>query len=228
MTKLCIFDLDGTVLDTVPSIAHYANGALEKNGVEPIAEHEYKYLAGKGIANLVEGMLRFRGCYSQELYARVYHDYDTAYNADVAYKTTIFEGLKPVLDQLRARGILLTIVSNKPDFAAQTVVKALYGEGYFAYVTGQKPGGVLKPDPSVVLSVMEQFEARPADCVYVGDTSTDMLTGKNANLYTVGVLWGFRGREELEENGADAIAATPAELLELILKRFCALGENDV
>jgi phosphoglycolate phosphatase len=75
---------------------------------------------------------------------------------------------------------------------------------------------------------MEQFETRHADCVYVGDTSTDMLTGKNANLYTVGVLWGFRGREELEENGADAIAATPAELLELILKRFCAFGENDV
>ncbi|MBQ9796321.1 MAG: HAD family hydrolase [Clostridia bacterium] len=219
MTKLCIFDLDGTVLDTVPSIAYYANGALIKNGIEPIEEGQYRYLAGKGIANLVEGMLRFRNSYSEELYARVYHDYDTAYNADVSYKTSIFAGLKEVLDCVRERGIRMAIVSNKPDFAARTVVDRLYGKNYFDYVTGQKPGGILKPDPSVVLSVMEQFDARPADCVYVGDTSTDMLTGKNANLYTVGVLWGFRDRAELEENGADAIAATPAELLELILNR---------
>ncbi len=212
MTRLCIFDLDGTVLDTVESIAHFANLALEKNGISPIPVQEYKYLAGRGIANLVRGMLERQGCHAPELYERVCRDYDSSYNADVAYKTRIFDGLKPVLDRLKAQGIKLAIVSNKPDFAARTVVNALYGEGYFDYVTGQIPGGVLKPDPAVVLSVMESFGVTREECVYVGDTSTDMRTGKNAGMFTVGVLWGFRDREELVENGADAIAEDPEQL----------------
>ena len=209
MIKLCIFDLDGTVLDTVGTIAYYANGALEKNGIAPIEKKQYNFLAGRGIANLVRGMLEYRGCYSEELYRRVFYDYDSEYNKDVSKGTTIFEGLLESLDKIKARGIKLAIVSNKPDFAAQTVVNALYGEGYFDYVTGQKPGGILKPDPSVVLEVMKKFDATEEECIYFGDTSTDMQTGKNAGLFTVGVLWGFRGREELLENGADALLEDP-------------------
>ena len=218
MTKLCIFDLDGTVLDTVGSIAYYANSALVKNGIEPIPDNEYKYLAGRGIANLVRGMLEYRGCCTEELYARVFHDYDVAYNKDVTYKTRIFDGLKEVLDTLREAGIKLAIVSNKPDFAAKTVVSALYGEGYFDFVTGQTPGGILKPDPTVALSVMDSFGVTREECVYVGDTSTDMKTGKNMGVLTVGVLWGFRGKDELVESGADVIVENPSELLELMLK----------
>ena len=216
MIKLCIFDLDGTVLDTVGSIAYYANFALSKNGVEPIPEEQYKYLAGRGISNLVRGMLEYRGCYSDWLFERVFHDYDTAYNADVAYKTTIFDGMLETLDMIKARGVKLAIVSNKPDFATQTVVRALYGEGYFDFVTGQKPGGILKPDPTVVLSVMDSFGATREECLYIGDTSTDMQTGKRAGMRTVGVLWGFRGREELEENGADVIISRPSELCDCL------------
>ena len=212
MIKLCIFDLDGTVLDTVGTIAFYANQALEKNGIEPIEKKQYNFLAGRGIANLVRGMLEYRGCYSEELYERVFRDYDTEYNKDVSRGTTIFEGLLESLDRLKQKGIKLAIVSNKPDFAAQTVVKALYGEGYFDYVTGQTPGGVLKPDPSVVLTVMERFGALPEECLYFGDTSTDMQTGKNAGIFTVGVLWGFRGREELLENGADILLEHPRQI----------------
>ena len=219
MIKLCIFDLDGTVLDTVGSIAHFANAALEENGITPIEVCEYKYLAGRGIANLVRGMLEFRGCYSDALYEKVYHDYDTAYNADPANKTTVFEGLREALDKIKARGVKMAIVSNKPDFAAQAVVRALYGDGYYDFVTGQVPGGVLKPDPSVTLSVMERFGFTREECIYVGDTSTDMQTGKNAGMYTVGVLWGFRTKEELLSNGADAIAEKPSELYDIVLSK---------
>ena len=219
MIKLCIFDLDGTVLDTVGSIAHFANEALKKNGVLPIEENEYKYLAGRGIANLVRGMLDFRGCYSEETYKKVYHDYDTAYNASPAYKSRIFDGLKEVLDSVKERGVKIAIVSNKPDFAARSVVSALYGEDYFDFVSGQVPGGVLKPDPAVVLSVMDRFGASHDECIYVGDTSTDMQTGKNAEIYTVGVLWGFRGRDELVENGADTVIEKPRELYEIVSSR---------
>ncbi len=216
MIKLCIFDLDGTVLDTVKSIAHFGNTALEMNGIEPIEVNEYKYLAGRGVANLLRGMLNFRNCYTDELYQKVFRDYNTAYDANVSYKTTVFEGLRETLDAIKAQGIRIAIVSNKPDFATRTVVKELYGEGYFDFVTGQVPGGVLKPDPTVVLSVMEKFGATREECLYIGDTSTDMQTGKNAGMYTVGVLWGFRGREELLENGADRLIEKPQELYDCI------------
>ena len=216
MTKLCIFDLDGTVLDTAPSIAHYGNLALQKHGIEPIDEKEYKYFAGDGAKILIKRMLNYHNCYSDELHASVFKLYNEMYNADVTCKTVIFDGLKEILDRLKADGYHFAIVSNKPDFAAKTVANALYGEGYFDRVIGQKEGSALKPNPSEVFSVMQELGAKAEDCVYVGDTDTDMLTGKNANLYTIGVLWGFRPRDELESSGADAIAATPEELYKTI------------
>lgn len=216
MIKLCIFDLDGTVLDTVESIAHYGNYALEQHGVETIPSAEYKFLAGNGIANLIKNMLNFRNAYSEELYEKVYRTYDDAYNANVSYKSKIFDGLKETLDAIKAQGIKLAIVSNKPDFAARTVVKEIYGENYFSFVTGQTPGGPLKPDPAVVLNVLKEFGVEKCECIYVGDTSTDMKTGKNADLYTVGVLWGFRGRQELLDNGADVLIEKPEELLDCV------------
>lgn len=214
--KLCIFDLDGTVLDTVGSIAHYGNLALKAYGIEPIDAKEYRYFAGDGAKILIKRMLNYRTCYSDELHASVFRIYNEMYDADVTYKTVIFEGLKDVLDRLKADGYRFAIVSNKPDFAAKTVVNTTYGEGYFDCVIGQKEGSILKPNPHEVLTVMQKLGAEVKDCVYVGDTDTDMKTGKNAELYTVGVLWGFRGREELEASGADAIAATPEELYEII------------
>lgn len=220
ITKLCVFDLDGTVLDTAPSIAYYGNLALKEHGIEPIDEKEYRYFAGDGAKILIRRMLEYRSCYSDELHASVFRVYNEMYNADVTCKTVIFDGLKEVLDRLKADGYQLAIVSNKPDFAAKTVATALYGEGYFDRIVGQKEGSALKPDPHEVLAVMQELGVTAKDCVYVGDTDTDMKTGKNAGLYTIGVLWGFRGREELEKNGADAIVATPKELYQEILKQI--------
>ena len=213
MIRLAIFDLDGTVLDTVASIAHFGNLALSKNGIDPIETAEYKYLAGNGISRLIHNMLTFRGCDTPVLYERVYRDYDDAYNADVAYLTTSFDGLPEVLDEFKRRGVALAIVSNKPDFAARGVTEAVYGRGYFDFVMGQTPDFPLKPDPTSVLSVIERFGVKREEVLYVGDTSTDMLTGRNAGLRTVGVLWGFRDREELVGSGADVIVQVPRALL---------------
>lgn len=217
--KLCIFDLDGTVLDTVSSIAHYGNLALEKYGIEPIDVEKYRYFAGDGAKILIRRMLNHRGCYNDELHAAVFRTYNELYNADVTCKTVIFDGLKEILDRLKNEGYRFAIVSNKPDFAAKTVANALYGEGYFDRVIGQKEGSVLKPNPHEVLEVMKDLGAIAKDCVYVGDTDTDMQTGKNAKIYTIGVLWGFRGREELAKSGADAIVATPEELYKVITQQ---------
>ncbi|MBE6792201.1 MAG: HAD family hydrolase [Ruminococcaceae bacterium] len=217
MTKLCIFDLDGTVLDTVQTLAHYGNGALVNHGVAPIEAEQYKYLAGAGMAALIKNMLNFRECYTDELFKKVLSDYDTAYNADITYKTTIYEGLVEALDNIKAQGIELAIVSNKPDYAAKDVVYALFGKDYFREVVGQLPDVPLKPDPTAVFGVMERAGVAADECLYIGDTSTDMKTGKNAGLFSVGVLWGFRGEDELRDNGADLIIRHPSELYHYIL-----------
>ena len=218
MVKLCIFDLDGTVLDTVETIAYYGNYALAQNGIAPIDSREYQYLAGTGAANLIRKMLSFRGC-DEGLFEKVFRDYNAAYNGDVTYRSSIFPGLKEALDAVKRLVIRLAIVSNKPDFATKLVLSKLYGEDYFVDVVGQQEGVPLKPDPTAVQAVMKRQGVTPEECLYFGDTSTDMLTGKNAGMFTVGVLWGFRGREELLENGADLLVQTPEELGQFILSR---------
>lgn len=217
MIKLCMLDLDGTVLDTVGTIAYYGNGALEKNGIAPIEKHEYNFLAGRGARVLVRGMLEYRGVYSDELFERVFADYNEAYNKDVTHGTSLFAGLKEVLDALKKRGVKLAILSNKPDFAARTVVEQFYGKGYFDAVAGQREGVPLKPDPTAVAAMMRDFGVTAAECAFVGDTGVDMQTGKNAGILSIGVLWGFRGREELLRDGADALAENPKEFFEYVI-----------
>ena len=216
MIKLCVFDLDGTVLDTVHTIAYYGNFALSKHGIEPIDVEEYKYLAGTGAKNLVKNMLRFRNALTDENFEKVFHDYDTAYNANTSYMSRMFDGIPETLDAIKAQGIKIAIISNKPHFATTGVVNALFGEGYFDLVYGQREGVPIKPDPTAVLQILSELGAEQTDCLYIGDTGIDMKTGKNAGLYTVGVLWGFRGKEELLENGADITIAHPAQLLDCI------------
>ena len=218
MTKLCIFDLDGTVLDTVKTIAYYGNFALSKHGIEPIAVKEYNYFAGNGAVNLIKRALRFRDCLTDEIFEKVFADYNAAYNADTSYLTAPFDGIRETLDEIKARGIKMAILSNKPHFATCGVINSIFGEGYFDRVYGQREDVPIKPDPTAVLQIMEQLNARPEECLYIGDTGTDMKTGKNAGLPTVGVTWGFRSREELQESGADVIIDEPRQLLESITK----------
>ena len=216
MKKLCIFDLDGTLLDTLGTISGYANEALEKNGIAPIEKNEYKYLVGKGASNLVAGMLRYRGCYSEELFGKVFADYNEAYNKNTTRDTEVYPGIRELLDALKAKSIRIAVVSNKPDFATRSVVAAFFGEGYLDEVRGQREGVPIKPDPTAVFEVMEMLGAGAEDCIYVGDTGVDMQTGRNAGLLTVGVLWGFREKDELIENGADHVIAKAEELLKYL------------
>lgn len=216
MIKLCIFDLDGTVLDTVHTIAYYGNYALSKHGIEPIAVKEYNYFAGNGAVNLIKRALRFRDALTDETFEKVFADYNAAYNADTSYLTAPFEGIKETLDAIKAMGIKMAVLSNKPHFATCGVITSLFGEGYFDCVYGQRDDVPIKPDPTAVHAIMNELSVKADECLYIGDTGTDMKTGKNADLYTVGVLWGFRGKEELLENGADITIEKPSELLDCI------------
>ena len=110
----------------------------------------------------------------------------------------------------------MAILSNKPHFATCGVITSLFGEGYFDCVYGQREDVPIKPDPTAVLGIMQELNATPEQCLYIGDTGTDMKTGKNAKLCTVGVTWGFRGKDELIQNGADMIIDTPCQLLDCI------------
>ena len=216
MTKLCIFDLDGTVLDTVHTIAYYGNYALSKHGIEPIEDKEYNYFAGNGAVNLIKRALRFRDALTDETFEKVFADYNTAYNANTSYLTAPFEGIQETLDAIKAQGIKMAILSNKPHFATCGVINSLFGEGYFDCVYGQRENVPIKPDPTAVYGIMNEMNVNPEDCLYIGDTGTDMKTGKNANLCTVGVTWGFRGKDELLEGGADIIIDKPHQLLNCI------------
>ena len=216
MVKLCIFDLDGTVLDTVHTIAYYGNYALSKHGIEPIADQEYNYFAGNGAVNLIKRALRFRDALTDEMFEKVFADYNRAYNANTSYLTAPFDGIQETLDAIKAQGIQMAILSNKPHFATCGVIHSLFGEGYFDCVYGQRENVPIKPDPTAVLGIMEECNAKPEECLYIGDTGTDMKTGKNAGLYTVGVLWGFRDKDELLQGGADVIIEKPEELLNCI------------
>ncbi|MBE7021199.1 MAG: HAD family hydrolase [Ruminococcaceae bacterium] len=214
-TRLMIFDLDGTVLDTVTTIAHFCNEALIKYGLKTFPVERYKYFAGEGAKKLTENILTAQNAYNEDLHIKLFDYYMESYDKTPAYLTTIFKGLKETLDELKKMGIKIAIVSNKPHFATLSVTEELYGKGYFDLIFGQRENVPLKPDPTAVLETVSHFKVKKEECIYVGDTSTDMITGKNAGIYTVGVLWGFRDENELLENGADKVIKSPEELLEL-------------
>lgn len=216
MKRACIFDLDGTLTNTLPTISYYANSALTANGFRPFDEERYKYFVGNGAAALVERILTAQGAMSEESFARVFGDYNRAYDAAPLEKTAVYDGILPLLDALKEKGIKTAVLSNKPDFATRSVVSHFFW-GYFDVAHGAREGIALKPSAEGALALMRELGIEdPASVVYVGDTSVDMDTARAAGFFAVGVLWGFRTEEELRAHGADAIVSYPLEILEFI------------
>lgn len=215
MIKACIFDMDGTTVNTINSIAYFANNALSKAGLPSIDTEEYKLLVGNGAKVLVERMLEKVGG-DKGLFDTVYPEYNTTYDNDFLYLTEPYEGIINMLKELKAQGVQVAILSNKPHNTALKVCDALFGNDLVDICYGARDGIALKPDPEGVFGILSELNVKNNECLYIGDTATDMKTGKGANLYTVGVLWGFRKRDELEKSGADAIIARPSELLDIV------------
>ena len=216
MIKACIFDMDGTTVNTVNSIAHFANSALKKFNLPPIETEKYKYLVGEGARVLVQRMIKESGG-TQEDFEKVFPEYNTTYDNDFMYLTAPYEGICELLSSLKERGIKTAILSNKPHETTIKISDSLFPDT-IDICYGARSNVPLKPDPSGVLSLIDELGIKKDECIYIGDTATDMKTGKNGELYTVGVLWGFRERDELEENGADALIEKPSELLDIIDK----------
>ena len=213
MYKGCIFDLDGTLLNTIGTIASYGNAALEKFGLAPIEPSTYKQLVGNGASTLVRRMLAQNGIKDDSLFKRVYEAYTTLYDGNSYAHTSIYDGIEELLTALRSAGLTLCVLSNKPHSATVPVIQSFFAPGTFQYVFGARDGIPQKPDPAMVNYLLKEMDISPKECIYVGDTKTDMDTGKAAGLFTVGVLWGFRAKEELMRHHADFLAAHPLDIL---------------
>lgn len=218
-TKLMIFDLDGTVLDTITTIAHFCNTALSKYNLKTFPVDRYKIFAGEGARSLTKKILDAQNAYTKDLHNKLFDFYMESYDKNPTHLTTIFGGLYETLEKIKALGIKIAIVSNKPHFATVSVTEKLYGEGFFDLIFGQRENVPLKPDPQAVLEVIDYFKVKKEECLYIGDTCTDMQTGKNAGVYTIGVLWGFRDFKELSENGADIIIKKTEALYDIVKSR---------
>jgi len=224
MYKACIFDLDGTLANTLSSIAYFANNALLHFGYREIETEAYKKLVGGGAADLVRKMLKICGNTSEDAFLKVSKYYNLTYNQDFLYKAEAYEGIKELLAVLKQEGIKLAVLSNKPHEITVNVANALFGEGYFDFCYGQREDVPKKPNPSSLLSIIEEMDLIPKQCLYIGDTAVDMETGNNANVFTIGVLWGFRDIVELKEHNASLIVKNPIEIFEYIKKT--ALSTN--
>ena len=209
--------MDGTVLDTIKTITYYVNITLDKFGIRRISEDECKIFVGNGAKLLIERTLKSRGI-SMELLQPVLDSYGAAYDENPNHLTAPYEGIPELLSELKRRGVKIGIVSNKQDFLTRPLAERFFGS-LVDLAVGGKEGVPLKPQPDAILSMLESFGVTPDECTYLGDTGVDMQTGKNVGArLTVGVLWGFRTRAELLENGADVIVNKPEEILDEVLK----------
>ena len=213
--KAVLFDLDGTLLDTIEDIGDAVNRVLEQNGFPAHNLDTYSRFVGDGAANLISRALPedkridtiIRPCLDAFL-----EDYGKNWNV----KTRPYEGIPELLDTLTSRGLKMAVLSNKPHRHTKKCMDGFLFDWSFDVVFGQRDDVPRKPDPAGALEIAEQLHISPADFLYLGDTETDLKTSIAAGMFPVGVLWGFRSAEELKESGAKVLIKSPLEALDLL------------
>ncbi len=218
--KAVIFDLDGTLLDTISDITDSVNAALKKLNHKEFCEDEYKYFAGKGIDELIYAAIA-KGKIDASEFNNIKAGYIREYASKHNSKTKLFPGIMELLENLRKNNISVNVLSNKPHFQTETVLEHYFKDFKFDLAFGKKPEYKIKPNPESALEMVKLLGLTTNDILYVGDTNTDIETAKNANFDSIGVLWGFRDEEELVKSGADFIVDKPKNILKI------ALGEGN-
>ena len=213
--KAAIFDLDGTLLNTLESIAHPTNEAFKHFGYEERPLEDFKLYVGDGYRKCVERALEADGETDPLKVAEVFEFASGLYADDPMYNIRPYDGVKESISELRSAGVKIAILTNKPNASVPVVIGKYFGEEFFDMMIGQRNGMPQKPDPASADSILEKLNVSPEECCYFGDSNTDMKLGKAAGFYTVGVAWGFRTKEELEENHADMIINDPKEITEV-------------
>ena len=216
-----IFDLDGTIINTIYALTHTTNLVLGRFGLGPLSEERVKKIVGDGYKKQMERSLL--ACGDKELahFEECLPVYREVFRENCLYRLEPYEGMRELLAAMKAAGWKLAVLTNKPHDRGIESVEAVYGKGYFDYILGEQEGIPKKPDPEGAYRVMKALGVKAEDCLYMGDTNTDMRTAANAGLDAVGAAWGFRGREELEAFHPKFLADSPGELLEMLgLEKF--------
>ena len=214
--QVCIFDLDGTLANTLNSIAYFANSALTACGYSTIEMEKYRYLVGNGADKLIRRMLNtVTDFYAENDVTRLRKTYDAFYESDSMHLVTGYDGVEELVKALKQNKMKLAVLSNKPHNVTEEVVHSLFGDAVFDLCYGQRPQVERKPSPQGALLIAKELGVTPEQCLYIGDTNVDMKTGEAAGMDTVGVLWGFRDRDELEQSHAKYIVSCPSEILSI-------------
>ncbi len=213
--RLVIFDLDGTLLDTIGDLARACNFVMWRHGYPQHDVTRYRMLVGNGVSKLIERALpeNVRNATLAEKLRPEFIDY---YNEHISEHTQPYLGIEELLNDLSRQGIMTAVASNKYIDGTRKLVKRFFPDISFAAVLGQRTGIPVKPDPHIVNEIMELTSATPSATLYIGDSGVDMQTAANAGVESVGVSWGFRSREELVKNKACHIVDTAGEILRFV------------
>ncbi|MDD2493525.1 MAG: HAD family hydrolase [Bacilli bacterium] len=213
--KCVIFDLDGTLLNTIEDITDAVNIAYQKNGFASYSVKEVMYFVGSGVDLLVERSLKARGL-SFDYFASIKKEYVKAYQNCQKNKTKPYPGIIDMLAILKNKGLKIAVISNKPQIDTEKVITHYFSRDFFDLVMGAQQGIPLKPNPEVVFKAMTFLQVSPKETIYVGDSDIDMKTAVNAKLESIGCTWGFRTFEELSQHQASYIVTTPEEIIKII------------
>lgn len=218
MTKLAIFDLDGTLLNTVADLGNATNYALKTLGFPEHRQEEYKFLCGKGIYNLFRQALPANSSNDENI-SKMRNLFIPYYDKHKCDYTTPYEGIPEMLETITSKGIQIALASNKYQDGAEKLIEQFFGKYKFLKILGQREGQPIKPDPAIVEQILAMDPSiSKEEVVYIGDSDVDMQTGANAGVRTIGVLWGFRSQKELEAFSPYKIASSPKELEAYILE----------
>lgn len=212
--KAVIFDMDGTLVNSIYALMYSMNRVLEKNGLKTINVDECKSFVGNGIKELVRKAARLEK-QNDDMLELYYREMIEEYSKYWDYEMYVYDGIDALVKSLAEKNIKLAVNTNKNEDIAQLILDK-YFPGYFSCLAGGRTSVPKKPDPAGALLIADKLGISSSECIYLGDSDVDIKTAKNAGMYAVGALWGFRSREELIQAGADAVINEPMELMKIL------------
>ena len=216
MIKLCIFDLDGTLINSLADLAGAMNHALEAVGFEGHPVESYRRMVGNGVSVLADRAAGGKDKLTPEKKERLLAEFSEHYTEHCLDNTKPYEGIAEMLSKLTAMGVRYAVNSNKPDAFSKKIVSALFPEHCFAEIWGKRDGCERKPAPDGVNGIMKLFGAECSEVLYIGDSDVDAYTAKNASVRFCGVSWGFRGVDELVSAGAEFVASSAEDIISYV------------
>jgi len=209
-----IFDLDGTLINSLEDLADSSNKALTDYGFKAHPVEAYKKFIGNGLRQLVKNACPENT--DESIINVIFENARNIYNDNYLNKTRLYDNVQKMLQSLKELGIRIAVCSNKPDDFTNEIVDQLIGKDYFGVVFGERAGVPRKPDPASLLEAAKCLNVKPEETIYLGDSGGDMISAERAGMLAAGALWGFRGKQELVESGATILLSEPMELLEYI------------